>query len=163
MGCNPFTTWCIVLCSLPVLRKSRKPWNAAECWDVRPGWGAALVTTRARATPSILGDPGLGRKRRPSSVNTGRARGAMMYQSGLVTMIITVEVVVAEEALGELVPLLPRALPPVVAGGIKRDLGALRQVAVGSEKGPLSKPSSESRPKVEEPYSPPCLTMCLCK
>ena len=49
-----------------------------------------------------------------------------MYQSGLVTMIITVEVVVAEEALGELVSLLPRALPPVVAGGIKRDLGALR-------------------------------------
>ena len=86
-----------------------------------------------------------------------------MYQSGLVTMIITVEVVVAEEALGELVSLLPRALPPVVAGGIKRDLGALRQVAVGSEKGPLSKPSSEPRPKVEELYCPPCLTMCLCK
>ena len=86
-----------------------------------------------------------------------------MYQSGLVTMIITVEAVVAEEALGELVSLLPRALPPVVAGGIKRDLGALRQVAVGSEKGPLNKPSSEPRPKVEELYCPPCLTMCLCK
>ena len=86
-----------------------------------------------------------------------------MYQSGLVTMIITVEVVVAEEALGELVSLLPRALPPVVAGGIKRGLGALHQVAVGSEKGPLSKPSSEPRPKVEDLYCPPCLTMCLCK
>ena len=75
----------------------------------------------------------------------------------------TVEVVAAEEALGELVSLLPRALPPVVAGGIKRDLGALRQVAVGSEKGPLSKPSSEPCPKVEELYCPPRLTICLCK
>ena len=86
-----------------------------------------------------------------------------MYQSGLVTMIITVEAVVAEEALGELVLLLPRALPPVVAGGIKRDLGALHQVAAGSEQGPLSKLSSEPCPKVEELYYPPCLTMCLCK
>ena len=121
------------------------------------------MTTRARATPSILGDPGLGRKKRPSNVNTGHAKGATMYQSGLVTMIITVEAVVAEEALGELVLLLPRALPPVVAGGIKRDLGALHQVAAGSEQGPLSKLSSEPCPKVEELYYPPCLTMCLCK
>ena len=108
------------------------------------------MTTRARATPSILGDTGRGRKRRPSNVNTGHAKGATMYQSGLVTMIITVEAVVVEEALGALALLLPRALPPVVAGGIKRGLGALHQVAVGSEKGPLSKLSSEPSPKVEE-------------